>query len=434
MINIKNIHRDKKYLLAVSGGIDSMVMAHVFKQQDIYFQVAHCNFGLRAEESDLDEQLVKCWCEENGITFHRKRFDTNQFAQENKMGIQQAARELRYAYFKDLLKEHDLCKLATAHHAADQIETVLFNWCRGTGLQGLCGMPLVNDFVVRPMLHVSKQDILAYALAHKIQYREDSSNAKLDYTRNKFRHQIVPVLEDMFPSFSENMLANIERMKETNLVFQQGIQGYRKKLLEQRGKDIYLAVLSLQSVAALSTVLYELIKEFGFSFDQTLQVLQLMDSQSGALVQSQTHKIIRNRKHLIITKIETQSSDLILIDHEDKHIQTSGFGLQFTKLGASEWSKEKNSELIFVGMKELVYPLVLRKWRQGDYFYPLGLYKKKKVARLLIDEKIPLHEKDQVWVLESDKKIIWVIGHRQDHRFAVKEQDQTILKITRTRY
>ncbi|MBP6624619.1 MAG: tRNA lysidine(34) synthetase TilS, partial [Chitinophagaceae bacterium] len=314
------------------------------------------------------------------------------------------------------------------------IETVLFNWCRGTGLQGLCGMPLVNDFVVRPMLDVSKQDISAYALAHKIQYREDSSNAKLDYTRNKFRHQIVPVLEEIFPSFSQNILANIERMKDTNLIFQQGIQAYRKKLLEQRGKDIYLAVLSLQSMPAVSTVLYELIKEFGFSFDQTLQVLQLINSQSGALVQSQTHKIIRNRKHLIITQIDTQLSDLILIDQEDTHIQTSGFGLQFDKLAATTWSKDKNSELIFVSAKELVYPLVMRKWRQGDYFYPLGFNKKKKVARLLIDEKIPLHEKDEVWVLESEKKIIWVIGHRQDHRFAVKDQDETILKITRTRY
>ncbi len=432
MINLTHIHQDKSYLLAVSGGVDSMVMAQLFKKADIHFHVAHCNFGLRLEEADLDEKLVKKWCSNHEITFHTKRFETTHYAQENKMGIQQAARELRYAYFFDLMREYDLYKLATAHHADDQIETVLFNLCRGTGILGLCGIPAVNNILVRPMLHLTKKEILDYANKNDIQFREDSSNLKNDYTRNKFRHQIVPALEEIFPSFSQNMLSNIERIKETNLVFQQGIDSYRKKLLVRRGQDIYIAVLSLESIPALPTVLYELIKEFNFSYVQTLQVLQLKNSQSGALVQSETHKIIRNRKHLIITKIESRSSDLILIDQGNMIIHTHDFELQFDIVDAKKMGNEKNSEQIFIQTKSLVYPLILRRWRQGDYFYPLGLNKKKKVSRLLIDEKIPLHDKEKIWVLESDKKIIWVIGFRQDHRFAVESNAEKVLRITRT--
>lgn len=426
-MKIDNLNKSKKYLLAVSGGIDSMVMADLFLKQQFSFAVAHCNFQLRGEESNLDEQLVKDWCAKNNIECFINHSNTNEYCEQHKCSIQVGAREIRYAFFDGILNENKFDFIATAHHQDDNIETVLFQFFRGTGIQGLTGIPAINEKIIRPLLPISKQEILIYAKENNIQYREDKSNLKQDYTRNKLRLNIITQLVEMFPAFKQNIANNIDRMNEVNEIFLQQINQYKKILLEQRGKDYYVPILKLKTITPLSTVLYELIKEFHFSFEQTLQVVQLLDRQTGSLVETDSHQIIKNRNFLIITEKNTQETDLILIEENESKIQTQDFELKIKSIIKDKFEINKDFKKCAVNASIIEYPLTLRKWRQGDYLYPFGMTKKKKVSKVLIDAKIPLHEKEKIWILESNKKLIWIVGLKTDNRFRITEKTNEVL-------
>ena len=426
-MNLENLNKAKKYLLAVSGGIDSMVMADLFLQQQLEFSVAHCNFQLREEDSNLDEQLVTDWCTKNNIDYFIKRVDTKEYCAQYKCSIQVGAREIRYAFFDEICADKNIDFIVTAHHQDDTIETVLFQFFRGTGIQGLTGIPARNQKIIRPLLSYSKQQILDYAAKFQVAFREDKSNLKQDYSRNKLRLHIIPQLEESYPAFKNNIANNIHRMTEVNEIYLQQIKNYKKKLIEQRGKDFYIPILKLKTISPLATILFELIKEFHFSYEQTLQVLQLLERQTGSLVASKSHQIIKNRNFLIVNEKNTQLSELILIDEGNTKIETQDFVMKLKSIGSDKFEINKGLKHCAIDAKLIEFPLLLRKWRTGDYLYPFGMTKKKKVSKVLIDAKIPLHEKETVWVVESNKKIVWIVGVKSDNRFRVSEKTQNVL-------
>ncbi len=428
-MELRHINKEARYLLAVSGGIDSMVMADLFRQNTLNFQVAHCNFCLRGEESDMDQQLVQDWCARHNIPFHFQRFNTADFATEHSLSIQEAARLLRYTYFNEILSLGSLEYVATAHHQDDNIETVFFHLLRGTGIKGLTGIPVSNERIIRPLLHISKKEIESYAVFNSILYRNDSSNKKEDYTRNKLRNIILPLIEDSFPQLRQTMSKNIVRFNEVNEIYQKAIDAMRAKLLEQRGQDYYIPIRKLKLVSPLQTVIYELIKPFHFSFEQAIELIRLFESHTGAFIQSHSHRIIRNRDMFVITSIDISASDMMLIDTSTEEISCADFSVWLKPMSGplDIRSKEKNVE--WVDRRLLKYPLLFRKWRQGDYLYPLGMTKKKKVSRMLIDEKLSLPEKEKIWVLESDKKIVWVSGIRIDNRYRITDNTKEIIQI-----
>lgn len=410
------------YLLAVSGGMDSMVMAHVFLEKGFRFHIAHCNFQLRGEEADREEILVKDWCLQHHIPFHLKKVNTKTYAEEHKLSIQLAARHIRYEFFHHVRMEHNLDFIATAHHNDDNVETMIFNFSRGTGLQGLTGIPEKNGDIIRPILSWTKKQIRAYAEENQILYLDDSSNFKTEYTRNKIRLELLPLWEKLFPSLSQNLTQNRERFAEQHEVYQTQIATYRKKLLEQRGKDFFIPILKLKQFNTIKTIVYELLKPFDFSYDQSLQALDLMDAQSGHFIDNPTFRIIKNRQFLIITEKNTVESTWIHIQQDDKKIITDDFILTQENHEETPHHLSKEVNTCTVDNSQLEYPLLLRKWKQGDYLYPFGMQKKKKVARVLIDAKIPLHEKDKVWVLVSNDKIVWIVGIKADNRFRTSGQ------------
>ncbi len=414
------LNKQKKYLLAVSGGVDSMVLGDLFLKNQYSFSVAHCNFQLRGEESDGDEALVANWCKLNHIHFLVKKFKTIDFANNHKLSIQAAARELRYSFFYELVEAEKIDFIVTAHHQDDNIETVLFHFFRGSGLLGLTGIPSENNKILRPFLDFSKEIIQKYAVDHQILFREDSSNQKQDYTRNKLRNDIIPKLNDIIPNFKNNIAQNIKRLGAANEIYNQQINQYRKKLIEQRGKDFYIPILKLKHVTPLSTILYELLKPFGINFMQTEQALLLFESESGRYIENGTYRILKNRNFLIITEKNTQASEMILIEKEQREVLTSEFLLQLETKSAEHFHISKEALTCQIDASLLEYPLILRRWRLGDYMYPLGMKKKKKVARILIDQKISNHEKEKIWVLESNKKIVWLLGLKIDDRFKVR--------------
>jgi len=418
-------------LLAVSGGADSMVMADLFLKANISFAVAHCNFGLRAEASDLDAQLVRDWCAKNSIRFHVVKFDTKQKSAEWKKGTQETARDLRYEWFEQVRRENGYAAIITAHHANDNVETLLINLFKGTGISGLHGILPVNGKIIRPLLFATKEMIAAYAIEQKVAFREDASNATDDYLRNAVRHNIVPVVQQWFPNAVLNVNEGIARFAEAEVLYKKAIEQERKKLLQKRGQDFYIPILKLRHHQPLATICYELLQPFGFSAGQVPNVLGLLGAESGHYVASNSHRIIRNRDFLIVTSLPAATSDFIVIDAAPCVIDTGKYLFSFSVRERPKIiSTDANEALL--DMKDITFPLMLRKWRAGDYLYPLGMkMKMKKVSRLLIDEKVALHDKEDIRILECSKRVAWVSGIRIDERFKIKDSTAKVLLVKR---
>lgn len=429
MIKLNKIESNKSYLLAVSGGVDSMVMADLFRVANCTFSVVHCNFQLREEEAELDTLLVKEWCTKYEIPCFVKYFNTQDFAKQHNLSIQVAARRLRYAYFDDLVAHYHFDNVVTAHHCDDNVETILFHFFRGTGIQGLTGIPTARGYIIRPLLDISKQDLEEYAHKFNVPFRLDISNQKTDYTRNKIRLEVIPQLSSIFPNFKNNMQDNLVRFNEVNQLYKQKVDEIRKTLIEQRGKDYYIPLLKLKKIQPLKTVLFEMLIPFGFTAEQIPQVIDLMNRQTGSYIDSENCRLIRNRNFFIITSKSAPKSEIIVLESSAEEVSTADFELSIKYHTGNNFTFYKDSMHCAIDTSKLVWPLLLRKRRDGDYMYPFGMQKKKKISKILIDAKIPLHEKDKVWVLESDKKIIWVLGIKADNRFRVSENTKEVLEF-----
>ncbi len=429
-------------LLAVSGGVDSVVLCDLCHQSNYDFLIAHCNFQLRGEESERDELFVRKLAEKYGKKVLVKKFDTTQYAEEHKLSIQEAARELRYGWFAEILHRKPsnvnddnsthhsshITHLLTAHHKDDNIETLLMNFLRGTGIEGLHGILPKQKHIVRPLLFASREEILAYAKKNGLDWVEDSSNESSKYTRNYIRNELLPQLSNIYPQVRQNLAANMERFKEIEELYHQSVAIHKKKLVEQKGSEFHIPVLKLKKTSPLKTIVYEIVKEFGFSPDQLEDIIQLLEADTGKFVASSSHRIIKNRSWIIIAEKEPAEPGHILIEEPaDFPFSVSGFRFSVSSL-SDQLSSDSNMACLDAGL--IHFPLILRRWKTGDYFYPLGMKKKKKLSRFFIDQKLSKTEKEKVWVLEMDKKIIWVAGYRIDDRFKVTPSSKKVLTIT----
>ncbi|MBO9659309.1 MAG: tRNA lysidine(34) synthetase TilS [Chitinophagaceae bacterium] len=420
----------QRLLVAVSGGIDSVVLCELCAQSGYDFEIAHCNFQLRGEESNRDEQFAKALGEKYKVRVWTKQFDTQTYLASHKLSVQEAARELRYEWFRELLnaKENRLDVLLTAHHLGDAVETSLMNYFKGTGIAGLRSILPKQEKIIRPLLFTGREGIEKFAAANDLKWVEDSSNASDKYSRNYLRHNVLPAIQQLYPQAEENMQRNMSRFRDIEVLYHQAIDIHKKKLLIQKGEEIHIPVLKLQLAVPLNAITYEIIKPYGFSSAQTAEVLALLDSESGRYVQSGSYRIIRNRNWLIITAVKSASPSLIIID-EPGEVSFPGGQLSITKTISADGKPDPSPSVACIDPSMIEFPLTLRPWKNGDYFYPLGMRKKKKLARFFIDQKMSATEKENVWVLESNKRIIWVVGKRLDDRFRMKGKPGAIFRM-----
>lgn len=430
-IKQQNLFQPKdKLLLAVSGGVDSVVLCELCKQAEYDFMIAHCNFQLRAEESERDEAFVQSLAQKYSVEVLVKKFDTGEYAEEKKLSTQVAARELRYNWFNEVAADKYVRYVLTAHHANDNIETLLMNFFKGTGINGLHGILPRQGNIIRPLLFAKKEKLLEFATANNLAFVEDSSNSSDKYTRNYFRNQLIPDLKKVFPQVEDNLANNIDRFREIELLYKQAVDLTRKKLLEPKVNEVHIPVLKLLKTEPLNTMVYEIIKDFGFTAHQTEDTIALLKSESGKYIQSSTHRIIKNRNWLIISPNQTATAGNILIEEKDKQVEFQNGKLSFELLPAPNSKPQTPNHIALLNADEIRFPLLLRKWKKGDYFYPLGMQKKKKLSRFFIDQKLSLTQKEKTWVIEMDKKIIWVVGLRIDDRFKITDRTKIILQIS----
>lgn len=422
-----------KLLLAVSGGIDSVVLCELCKQSEFNFSIAHCNFQLRGGESERDELFVKQLGERYKVEVKVKRFETERYAKEKKVSIQVAARELRYYWFNELLTHHSRLTtqdyLLTAHHLDDNIETQLMNLFKGTGISGLRGMLPKQGKIIRPLLFAKKEGLLEFAKEYDLKWVEDSSNESDKYSRNYIRHQVLPLIKKIYPETENNLADNFLRFRETEELYKQAIAFHKQKLIEQKRNEFHIPVLKLKKSSPLHTIVYEIVKDFGFHAAQVNEVIELLDSETGKYIASSSYRIIKNRNWIIIAPLATTAAENILIEKENNNIEFAVGSLQLKTFAIFDSPLATNNSIALLNADEIQFPLLLRKWKQGDYFYPLGMKKKKKLARFFIDLKLSKTEKEKIWVLEMNKKIIWVIGYRIDERFKVTAKTGNVLKL-----
>ncbi len=417
----------KKILVAISGGLDSVVLAHILQALGYDLSLAHCNFQLREQASAADEYFVKTFGKTTGILTETIRFDTEKIAKEKKQSTQVIARNLRYAWFEEVKEKHALDYIATAHHADDNLETFLINLSRGTGLDGLTGIPAINKSVVRPLLPFSREEIFAYATKHQLSWREDQSNTEIKYLRNAFRHKVLPVLKEINPQILNAFSKTTSHLQESQQLITDHIKTVKSSILQTTtAGTIHLNIADLLRCSKPKAYAYQLLKEYGFT--EWNDIENLLTAQAGKQVFSKTHRLVKDRDVLLLTPIKKQDSKEQYSIALGVAKITTPIILQFTPV-----SKETSpfSHSICVDKKLLKFPLHVRKWEKGDYFYPSGMHQKKKLSKFFKDEKMSLLEKEAVWVLCSETNdIIWLINKRQDNRFIVHTSTQEILKIT----
>jgi tRNA(Ile)-lysidine synthase len=424
-------------LLAVSGGIDSVVLCELCYLAGCRFAIAHCNFQLRGDESSRDEQFVQSLAQRYGARFFARHFDTNAYMSQNNVSVQVAARELRYKWFNELATHLHAetgrpVYIATAHHGDDNVETVLMNFFKGTGIAGMRGILPKTGIIIRPLLFAGKEDILAFAKARALEFVEDSSNASDKYSRNYIRHRIIPAIEEIYPAARENIIASIGRFGEIESLYTQAIAVHKKKLLEDRNGELSISVPRLSRVVPLKTVVFEIIRQYGFTAKQTRDAVALLEAETGKFIRSPTHRILRHRNRLIISPLRLAGSQMILIEKGETEVAFDGGKLRITtrEINGDKTELPVSAAIACLDLKQIEFPMILRKWEAGDYFYPLGMQKKKKLARFFIDQKMSLQEKESVWIIEMNKKIVWVVNKRIDDRFKVTAGTKTMLSIS----
>jgi len=374
---------NEPFYIAVSGGIDSMVLVHLCVQLNLNFEVVHCNFMLRGAESDAETQFIESFCRSNGIPIHTKYFDTNTIAINNKESIQITARNLRYQWFQEIISI-GFDYVLTAHHLDDSLETVLINFSRGTGLEGLTGIPAQNGNVIRPLLPFSREEIEHFAKKNQIQWREDSSNASDKYLRNKIRHSIIPLFKDLNAGFLDSFQNTLHHLQQAESLVNDAAKLVYEKVVEEKENQLEIHLKPLLEFRNYKAYLYQWLKEYGFSAWN--DIYDLVEAQSGKQVFSVTHVLLKDRN-----KYENHA--------------------------------------IFVDADTIKFPLQLRKWQEGDFFYPAGMNGKKKLSKYFKDEKYSLLDKENQWLLCAEDQIVWVIGKRADNRFIVNETTKNLIKI-----
>ena len=418
-----------RILVTVSGGIDSVVLLDLFHASGFETGVAHCNFHLRGEESDGDAAFVKSLATSYASEYHEKDFQTEQYAREEGISIQMAARDLRYQWFEEIRAAFKYDLIATAHNQDDILETFFINLSRGTGIRGLSGIPAKAGKLIRPLLFASRKKILAYTETKDIAYREDSSNASDKYLRNKIRRQLIPMLEEQNPSFRKSLIGTIDNLLETEKMFAEEMARTKKKLLVYKGESVSIRIADLEKLEYRKTVLYEILAEFNFRSASIEDIIRSLRGPSGKKFFSPTHRLVKDRKDLIITTINEDKSRKYYIELYMGQINDP-LDLEWIIVDHTrDFHIPKDPNVACLDLDLLNFPLILRHWQKGDYFQPFGMQGMKKMSDFLIDAKVSLPDKENIWLLASGQKIVWVVGHRIDDRFRITTSTKQVLLI-----
>ena len=430
-IKQKNLlSKNDKILLTVSGGIDSMVMMHLFHRKGIECIIAHCNFHLRADESDGDEKFVKIQSEQLDFPFYSVNFDTKEYAESNGISIQMAARELRYSWFNKLAKENSINYISVAHNKDDSLETFFINLSRGTGIAGLTGINPHTENIIRPLLFASRLEITEYANHHSIQFREDSSNASNKYLRNYIRNEILPSLQAATPHFRNALAECMERLQEVNLIYENSIHDIIQNIVTYEKDIISIDISKLIATVSPKTVLFEILKKYQFPSSMIAEILQSLTAISGKQFFSSTHRIVKDREKLLITGLHHTSDSSYYIEELNGEIYTP-LSLTFDTIQKTlDFAIERKPTTALLDFNKLSFPLKIRKWHTGDYFIPLGMKGMKKISDFFIDQKLSLAEKENTWLLISESNIIWIIGRRIDDRYKITDATEKIFRLT----
>ncbi|WP_316842889.1 tRNA lysidine(34) synthetase TilS [Pedobacter gandavensis] len=423
-------------LLAVSGGRDSVLMAHLFKLAGYNFGIAHCNFNLRGEESVRDEHFVKMLAATLEVPAYIKHFQTKTYASSHKISIQMAARDLRYQWFEELSKAEGYVYIALAQHQDDAIETVLLNLTRGTGIAGLHGILPKRGKLIRPLLFLTRTEINDLIDSENIDYVEDSSNLSVNYARNKIRLKVIPQLKEINSSLELTFQHNIQRFADTEQVLQQVVSELRNSLFRTEHDGLYLSIEQVKNLNPQKLLMFELLKPYHFSEAVIADLIQGLDKQSGLSFFSSSHQLTLNREELIISPLKDEERGQHLLWHaaEDK-IETPNGIINTLRMSKAEFDKDyqiaKDSNQAYLDTDQLIYPLILRSRQPGDRFKPFGMKHFKKLSDFFIDEKVPVTRKDAVPILlNGNGEVIWVVGMRQDNRYKISSATKNITILT----
>jgi tRNA(Ile)-lysidine synthase len=420
----------ERVLLAVSGGMDSVVMSHLFYKAKINFAIAHINFGLRGEESDADEVFVKKLAKKYKVPFFFEIFETEAFAKQEKVSIQMAARILRYQWLDKLRLTEGFAYIATAHHLNDTLETVFFNITKGTGISGLHGIQPKNKHLIRPLLFADKEEIYSYIVDNQLAWREDSSNQSGKYQRNLIRNEVVPLLKTINPNLENTIAQTIERVTAVERIFEGEVVRLKAQVYREHQGTCFLNYERLREETEPLIKLHALLKDFHYSYNQVRDIWQVLDGEPGKRFESPTHLLVKDRSELVITPKLLQAYISESLEADQKEFQNGVFHLKTEVLAAADFKIPSSNTIASLDLDTLQFPLKIRKWKEGDWFCPLGMNKKKKLSDFMIDEKIPLNLKDRVWVVTSNGSIVWVIGHRIDNRFKLTDKTTQIYKLS----
>lgn len=418
----------RKVLLAVSGGIDSMVLLHLFERSGFEYGIVHCNFQLRGDESDQDMEFVKKQVLIHGVPAFFETFETEEYARIQGISIEMAARELRYRFFEEVRSGNGFNCIATAHHQDDLMETFFLNLARKTGIKGLTGIREKTGNIIRPLLFASREEIENYASEHFIEFREDSTNREVVYQRNFLRHKILPLFNEWNPAFRKNTIATIENLKEAEKIYLEVIEREKAGAIVFENDSVTIDIEVLLKSDFSKTLLFEIVADFGFNAVVADEIFQSLGGEPGKQFFSSSHRLVKDREKLIIKPVSDDESRIFYIEKEDMEL-FEPLDISIEKFRAKGFKIIKSANVACLDFDKLEFPLLIRKWQQGDYFQPLGLGGFKKVSDFFIDEKLPLPEKENTWLLCSNNKIVWIMGRRIDDRFKISKQTKTVLLI-----
>ena len=420
-----------RILVAVSGGIDSVILCFLLKELGADFGMAHCNFQLRGAESDLDAVFVKGLAKELNVKYYSTKFNTEKLANQEGTSIQIIARELRYNWLEDIRQAMNYDFIATAHHTNDSIETALYNLAKGSGIRGVRGILPKHDYIIHPLLFADKDMILEFGKKNKIAYREDASNATDKYMRNKIRHQIIPVLKEINPALEKTSRQTFNHLRDVETIYLWAINGIRQQIMSRSEKITKLDFKTLEYYPAKETILYELLRPFGFNSSQVMQLLN--GGKSGSQFISSSHRLIIDHEQYVIhplNEYQVDGNQEYLIEFEQEEIHLPKGKLKLVNLEEKPDQLPTTPNIACMDFAKLVFPLKLRRWRAGDQFQPLGMKgQHKKLQDYFSDKKLSILEKERTWILESNGVICWIVNHRLDERFKVDESTDRVLVI-----
>ena len=422
--------RERPIIVGVSGGTDSVVLLHILMSLGYKCLIAHCNFHLRMEESDRDELFVRNLAKELKVAYYSVDFETTKYADEHKISIEMAARDLRYAWFYELLNINDAQAITVAHHADDSIETMLMNLVRGTGLRGLTGIQPRNLKVIRPLLCCTRLEIETYLVRHDLDHIEDSTNAHSDFKRNKFRNEVLPLLTELNPSIRQTLYDSLKRFEGNLVIYQQAIDILTQEIVQGDAGLIKMDIENILKQVHIPTIMYELLHPYGFGSALIEQITESLVGESGKLFYSDTHRLLKDRKYLLISVRENNSDEEYLIAPSDTGIEVP-FQMKINKqLITSDFEVSKEPNRVHIDASKLTFPLLLRHWHEGDSFIPFGMNQRKKISDFFIDNKLSLLEKEHTWLLLSNNEMVWIVGQRLDNRFRLNSETNEIIEFS----